>query len=334
MHTMTRRARHVVTMVAFATGLVGSIGRAADVETPAATASPEAGSPPQTRMLIVAGLGGEPDYARDFAAQGEASARNAEAPGTEVTLLMEADARREAIRDALVAIAAQSKRSDAVIVQLFGHGTFDGEHFRFNVPGPDPTAEDFAAWLARASAGRQLVVIAASASGAAQDVLAHDDRTVITATRHGRERDASLFGGFWAEALDAPEADIDKDQRISADEAFRFAERAVAIYYDEQQLMVTEHPRLEGDADLFIVGRVAPATAAPVAPVVVHLSSRVDELTAAIDALKADRRILTDDDYFARLQDLLMELAVVDQQLKAHRRDGEADAPSLGEDDR
>ena len=274
-------------------------------------------------MLVVTGLGGEPEYARAFAAQGEASARNAEAAGSDVTLLAQANTTREAIRDALAGIAKESNAADAVIVQLYGHGTFDGEHYRFNVPGPDPTAEDFAAWLAPVTARRQLLVIATSASGAAQEPLHSEGRTVITATRHGRERDASLFGGFWADALDAPGADIDKDRRISADEAFRFAERAVASYYEDQQLMVTEHPRLEGDAGPFIVGRISPVE--PLEPEVVHLASRVEELTNAIDALKADRRVLTDDDYFARLQDLLMELARVDQQLKAHQRSPDED---------
>ena len=310
--------------------VAGNYARCADPATDASASSPAASSP-MTRMLIVTGLGGEPEYARAFAAQGDASVRNAEASGSEVTLLAEAAATREAIRDALAGIAKESKVSDAVIVQLYGHGTFDGEQFRFNVPGPDPTAEDFAAWLAPVTARRQLLVIATSASGAAQEPLHSEGRTVITATRHGRERDASLFGGFWADALDTPGADINKDRRISADEAFRFAERAVTSYYEEQQLMVTEHARLEGDAGTFIVGivgRISPVE--PLEPEVVHLASRVEELTNAIDALKADRRVLTDDDYFARLQDLLMELARVDQQLKAHQRspdEGEVPAP-------
>ncbi|MDE0420507.1 MAG: hypothetical protein OXK76_06410 [Gammaproteobacteria bacterium] len=316
---MTRYARHTGTVLAVWIAIAaGHIGQGAESATNA-EAAPSSPAAPRTRMLVVTGLGGEAEYARAFEAQGEASARNAEAPGTEVTLLTEGDATREAIRDALVGIVKQSAKADAVIVQLYGHGTFDGEHYRFNVPGPDPTAADLAAWLAPVAARRQLVVIATSASGAAQEPLHQEGRTVITATRHGRERDASLFGGFWTDALDAPGADIDKDRRISAEEAFRFAERAVAGFYEDQQLMVTEHPRLEGDAGLFIVGRIAPSER--VEPGVVHLASRVEELTNAIDALKADRRVLTDDDYFARLQDLLMELATVDQQLKAHQQD-------------
>ena len=315
---MIRRVRHVVTMVAVATGLAGGLGRAAEIEAPPGTATADAGGRSQARVLIVTGLGGEPDYARAFAQQGDASARHAEAAGATVTLLTEEDARRQGIRDAIDSIARESNDTDKLVVQLIGHGTFDGEHYRFNVPGPDPTAEDLAAWLAPVSAKRQLAVIATSASGAAQDVLARAGRAVITATRHGRERNASLFGGYWAQALDAPAADVDKDQRISAAEAFRFAERALAAYYEDHQRIATEHPRLEGDAGSFIVARTTPGE--PIEPELLHLVGRVDELTAAIDELKTDRRLLTDDDYFAKLQDLLLELAKVDRELQTKRR--------------
>lgn len=312
---------HVFVMFAIAAGIVSSLGRAAETQDPAVTALPDAKHHPQARILIVTGLGGEPDYARAFAQQGDASARHAEATGATVTLLTEDNARREEIRDAIATIARESNETDKVVVQLIGHGTFDGEQYRFNVPGPDPTAEDLAAWLKPVTAKRQLAVIATSASGAAQDALAQAGRTVITATRHGREGNASLFGGFWEQALDAPAADVDKDDRISADEAFRFAERALAAYYEDHQRIATEHPRLEGDAGSFIVARTSPGE--PVEPELLHLVGRVDELTAAIDELKSDRRVLTDDDYFAKLQDLLLELAQVDQELKLKQQDPE-----------
>lgn len=313
---MTRRTLQVA-LVAFATG-VGTL-EADESQDPAVTALPEAKGVPQTRMLVVTGLGGERDYARAFAQQGRACARHAEAAGAAVTVLTEEAASRKGIRDAIEAIARQSSETDKVVVLLIGHGTFDGEHYRFNVPGPDPTAEDLAAWLKPVTAKRQLAVVATSASGAAQDVLAREGRAVITATRHGRERNASLFGGFWAEALDAAGADIDKDQRISADEAFRYAERATAAFYEDRQRIATEHPRLEGDARSFVVAHTAPGE--PIEPELLHLVSRVDELTAAIDELKSDRRVLTDDDYFAKLQNLLLELARADQELKVRRKD-------------
>ena len=329
---MTRRALHVVTLFAVATGIAGNHGQAAENEDASDSVPPENGRA-QTRMVVVAGLGGEPDYARAFAQHGDVSARHAEAAGATVTLLTAEAASGEAIRDAIEAIARESNETDTVVVQLIGHGTFDGEHYRFNVPGPDPTAADLADWLKPVTAKRQLAVIATSASGAAQETLQREGRAVITATRHGRERNASLFAGFWVEALNAPAADLDKDDRISADEAFRFAEREVASYYEEQQRIATEHPRLEGDAGTFILARTAPEE--PVEPASVHLVSRVEELTGAIDALRADRRVLSDDDYFTKLQELLLELAKVDRELKAKRQDPpgpDADVPFLGED--
>ena len=318
------RARHVVTMLVFATGIVGSPGRGAGIETPTASAGAEAGARSETRMLVVTGLGGDDDYARAFAEQGNASARHAETAGAKVTLLTAQAATGAAIRDAIAAIASTSARTDAVVVQLMGHGTFDGEHYRFNVPGPDPTAADLAAWLKGVPAKRQLAVIATSASGAARDALSVDGRAVITATRHGRERNASRFGGFWIEALNAPAADLDKDERISAAEAFQFAERAVASYYEDRQRIATEHPRLEGDAGTFILARRAPEVS--VDPAAAHLVDRVEELTAAIEALRTERRVLTDDDYFGKLQELLLELAKVDRELKARQDASGADA--------
>ena len=272
----------------------------------------------ETRMLIVAGLGGEPDYARAFADQADAAARHAEAAGAIVTLLTEESARREHVRNAIAAMVDQSAEGDAVVIHLIGHGTFDEEHYRFNVPGPDPTAEDLAGWLEPLSAKRQLAVVATSASGAAQEPLKREGRAVITATRNGRERNATVFGGFWTDALVEPGADLDKDERISAEEAFRFAERAVADHFEDNERIATEHPRLEGDAAAFVLARTAPEER--VDPELVQMVGRVDQLTQAIAELKADRRVLTDDEYFARLQDLLMELAQIEREINDRKQ--------------
>ncbi len=277
----------------------------------------------ETRMLVVAGLGGEDKYAEAFSDQAATTAHHAEAAGAKVTLLAGEAARIEGIRAAIAAIATETGEDDKVIVHLVGHGTFDEEHYRFNVPGPDPTAEHLAQWLRPVTAKLQLAVIATSSSGAAQEPLAREGRTVITATRSGRERNAVMFAGLWADALADPNTDVDKDEQISADEAFRFTEQAVADFYEGTERIATEHPRIEGDAGRFIIARTAPAE--QVDPEVVHLVDRVDELTAAIDTLRADRRLLTDDDYFARLQDLLMELATLERQIKTRPRGGSAE---------
>ena len=47
---------------------------------------------------------------------------------------------------------------------------------------------------------------------------------IITATKSGTEKNATVFARYWAEALRDPAADTDKNETISALEAFIYAE--------------------------------------------------------------------------------------------------------------
>lgn len=263
-------------------------------------------------MVIVAGLGGEPDYASAFVEQAQATANAVERLATGVTLLVGDDAGRDGIRTAFAA-HEESPADEPVVVVLIGHGSYDGEHYRFNVPGPDPTAEDLAGWLRGLPAERQLVVVATSASGAAVDVLKTDGRAVIAATKDGQEANAVVFGRFWARALTEPRADIDKDGRIDADEAFRFAEQAVARHYEDAQRIATEHPRSDGDTTRFELAAISGASGLDAAPG--PAGGRRDELLAEIDALRAAKGRQAEDEYFATLQELLLELSAVESEL-------------------
>ena len=264
-------------------------------------------------VVVVAGLGGEPAYASAFVEQAQTMANVVEHLASGVTLLVGEDAGRDGIRDALMA-HRESGVEDAVVVVLIGHGSYDGEHYRFNVPGPDPTAEDLATWLAPLPPERQLVVLATSASGAAVDVLKAEGRAVIAATKDGNEANAVVFGRFWAVALTEPRADIDKDRRIDADEAFRFAEQAVARHYEEAQRIATEHPRSEGDIARFELATISGAGALDASPG--SAGARRDELLAEIDALRAGKGRQAEEEYFATLQELLLELSAVESELE------------------
>ena len=263
-------------------------------------------------VVVVAGLGGEAAYASAFVEQAQATASAAERLAAGVTLLLGEDAGRDGIRDAFVA-HEKSPTDEPVVVVLIGHGSYDGEHYRFNVPGPDPTAADFAGWLAGLPAERQLVELATSASGAAIDVLKTEGRAVVAATKDGHEANAVVFGRFWAAALTEPRADIDKDGRIDADEAFRFAEQAVARHYEDAQRIATEHPRSDGDMTRFELAAISEASASDAAPG--SAGARRDELLAEIDALRAAKGRQAEDEYFATLQELLLELSAVESEL-------------------
>ena len=96
-------------------------------------------------------------------------------------------------------------------------------------------------------AGGQLVVNTSSSSGATLDRLKGDERILILATRSGAERHATRFGNYFAAALSEPSADLDKNRMVTAEEAFGFAERQVADFYERNGQLATEHPRLEGE---------------------------------------------------------------------------------------
>jgi len=199
---------------------------------------------------------------------------------------------------------------------LVGHGSFDERDYRFNLPGPDVTGAEFADWLSGAPPQRQLVVVATSASGALLEPLQASGRTLVTATRSGGERNATVFARYLAESLGAAGADTDKDGYVSALEAFRYAEHRVTGHYAERSEMATEHPTLQGLEPAVRFARLEPPAAFDVAPD----DGRVAELEAAIEALRADKASRDPEAYFAELQRLLLELAVL-------RRDGSGASP-------
>ena len=184
------------------------------------------------------GLGGSPEYETQFthwAAEIDRELR-ANGPEARVETLSGTSATRQHIREMLGRVAAQSHPEDAFALLLIGHGTFDGTDYKFNLPGPDLTAVDLASLLNRIPARRQLVVNMTSASGASLAALARKNRIVITATRSGNEKNATVFARYWVDALGDPAADSDKNGTISALEAYRYAERKTAAYFDTEKI--------------------------------------------------------------------------------------------------
>ena len=125
---------------------------------------------------------------------------------------------------------------------LIGHGTFTGNVAKFNLPGPDMTAADFEPLLAKVKSKHVVFVNTASASGPFVETLAGPGRTIVAATRNGAERFATLFGGYFVDALAGIEADADKNSRTSVLEAFNFAKREVGVAYEREGILGTEHP--------------------------------------------------------------------------------------------
>ena len=283
----------------------------------------------RAHVLVVAGLSGEPAYRASFAAAARATREAARTrwgvADSSVIVLTEdslpvagvSDGRstRANVQAGLARLAARARAGDVVLMLLLGHGAGEGAGSRVNLPGPDATAADYAAWLAPLAAQQVVVVNAASGSGDFVPVLAAPGRVVITATRSALERNAPRFAAPFAEALGNDAADTDKDGRLSVLELFRFTRAAVARAYEASNTLQVEHPVLSDSA---AAARIAFAReAAPANARVAALLAERQALESALAALRGRKGAMDAAAYEAELERLLVAIAEKTQAIKA-----------------
>ena len=220
-----------------------------------------------------------------------------------------------------------------VWIVFLGHGTFDGREAKFNLIGEDLSESELANWLA-AVERPTAVLQCASGSGAFLPALSAPGRVVITATKSGQELNFSRFGGYLAAAIVDPEADIDKDGQVSLLEAFLRAARQIAEFYSGENRLATEHALLDDNGDGRGTRSEAYVGVRPIrqpdsgvtldgyrahqwtlVPSVIErdfppeLRRQRDALEQELAHLRERKTTLNEDDYFARLETLLVELA-------------------------
>jgi len=288
-----------------------------------------------TFYVTVAGLGGEPEYEQRFSgwAKDVDKLLKSAGPDAKAQTLFGVDATRAKVESVLGEIAHQAQPGDALVVMLIGHGTFDGIDYKFNLPGPDLSAVELATLLDKIPAQRQLVVNMTSASGACRAVLERPTRAVITATKTGTEKNATIFARYWVEALRDSSADTDKNGVISALEAFRYAEAKTANFYETQKRLSTEHAMLEdtgkGDgvknpgpengegllASRIPVLRIGSSQEIANTPEKQKLLAHKEDLEQQIDALKYQKAAMPVDQYKKQLGALLLDLSKTQAEL-------------------
>ena len=218
----------------------------------------------QTHLLVITGLGGDPSYTQQFHEWAttliDAAQDRYEIPEENVTYLGEDPelapemidnlSIRENVESAIRSIGERAAPRDHVVIVFFGHGSFT-DTARINLPRRDLSAEEFATLLGGLDGQHVTFVNTASASGPFVEKLSGPGRTVVTATRSGGERNASVFGGYFAAAFadGAEEADQNKDQRVSMLEAFVYARLGVVQSYEAEGLLATEHAVLDDNGD-------------------------------------------------------------------------------------
>jgi hypothetical protein len=286
-------------------------------------------------FVTVAGLGGEPEYEQRFTTLAQDLDKLLKGSGgdSHVYTLKGEDATRARLTETLTQVAREAKPDDEFVLILIGHGSFDSVEYKFNLVGPDITAADLATLCDHIPAKRQLIVNTTSASGGSIPALQKPGRAIIAATKTGTEKNATVFARYWVDALHDPSTDTDKNEAISALEAFQSADRKTVSFYESQKRLATEHAVFEdagkkeavrsasaesGEgrlmASLTLI-RLGAAQKAANDPAKRALLDKREELERRIDTLKYEKAAMSVEDYKKQLSGALLELAKVQQEL-------------------
>lgn len=238
---------------------------------------------------------------------------------------------RENVRAAVASLAARARREDLVVVVLMGHGSLDAGSAKFNLVGPDLTSGEWATLLAGLP-GRLVVINTTGASFPFLRDLAAPGRIVITATESVAQRYDTVFPEQLIAALRDPEADLDKNGRVSVWELFVRASRGVATHFERQGLLATERAILDDTGDGAGVeagaagadGALARATyfereaaAVDADAEMIELLARRRDLEEQAERLKQRKPEMAIEAWEREFEALMIELARVSQRIRS-----------------
>jgi hypothetical protein len=296
-------------------------------------------------VIVVVGAPGTSDYASQFrkwADQWQDAAKKGAATSIRIGLSEESSGTdRDRLKTALLENASGK---EPLWLVLIGHGTFDGREAKFNLRGPDVSDKELADWLSPVK--RPIAVIhCGSSSGTFINKLSGENRVIVTATRAGDEQNYARFGQYLAESIVDPRADLDKDGQVSLLEAYLTAAGKVAEYYKTHAQLATEHALLDDNGDKLGTppdwfqgvratrrARDGAALDGPRAHqfhllpsdrernLPVEIRRRRDAIELQIAALRSEKEKLKPDEYYAKLEPLMVELARIYRELPARPR--------------
>jgi hypothetical protein len=285
-------------------------------------------------VVVVVGAPGQPEYEADFRRWADLWQAATAKAGAKLIRIGdgkdEAPTDRDRLRSALL---ENPTGTGPLWLVLIGHGSFDGREAKFNLRGPDVSEAELADWLAPVK--RPIAVLDCSSSSSPfLGKLSGENRVVVTATRSGSESNFARFGQYLAEAIADPRADLDKDGQVSLLEAYLGAAARTEEFYKSKARLATEHALLDdnGDklgtpADWFRGVRATKRAkdGSPADGLRAHQWHLVpsdrersippevrrdrDRIELAIAGLRDQKGKLAEDDYYARLEPLMVELA-------------------------
>lgn len=296
----------------------------------------------QQSVILVVGAGGSEEFAATF----KETAEKWQAVATKTNATIQTIGLEKADSSDLNRLGEilkkEDEQGDTLWLVLIGHGTFDGKLAKFNLRGPDLAAATLATHLERFK--RPLVVINGSSSSAPFiNRISAPGRVIVTATDSGYELNYARFGIYLAEAMLANDVDLDKDDQTSILEAFLAASQKTVAFYEDDGRLVTEHALIDDNGDArgtprnFFRGVRVERSAAGGrgdaekerqpdglranqiqlirSPSELALTpeqrQQRGELEKEIEALRAKKRLMVENEYYAELERLFLAIADV-----------------------
>lgn len=310
-------------------------------------------SGPLSYGVIIAGIGGEPEYVdkhwkwasslyralRDEG--GFASERLfllAENPGSDPANPARKSSLEE-IRQVFGVLAERMTANDLLVVILIGHGNANENDPKLSIPGPDLSGAELAALLGLIKAGRGIVVHGGSSSAPFIKALSGPNRVILTATKSAGERLATVFPEHFLASLTPGNSDLDKDGRVSVLEAFTYTRLKTAAWYEEEGRIATEHPLLDDNGDgvgsrdpggadtdgalarsITLGGKkttgITTKLSSEKQKQLTALSLQMQALQRQINDLKRAKETLSAETYANRMESLLVKLARLNKEMK------------------
>ena len=216
-------------------------------------------------VLLVGGLGGEPQYTQEFAtalSDIKAVLLKGGYPEQNIHLLREAsgeNTKKEMEGKTASTLAnltnefdrlnRESKPEDTFLLILLGHGQSDYQEPRFNLPGPDLTAHALLGMLNALPVKDQRLILLFSCSGHFSEIVTAPTRTILASTDGPRQIYHSVAIPLLAKTLDPKAADSNNDGNVSFLEVFDLFSNRVTEHFKTENLLVMETPSLEDNGD-------------------------------------------------------------------------------------
>ena len=234
--------------------------------------------------------------------------------------------RLEDMYGTLEMLQGRMQPGDQLTLVMIGHGSSRFGEAKFNNTGPDVTGPELAEIL-DGFAEQDLVIFNTTSAGFEfAQALSAEGRVVVSATRSAAERYDPVFTRFLIEGLQGKSADLDRNGRVSVLELFNYARRNVADWYDDQGRLSTETAVLDDTGDGQFVREPDPmqsngllaeiayldvlqADDRDLGPEARDLRAQMQDLERSIILLRGQRDNYLENDYWNRLESLLVELA-------------------------